>query len=372
MTKSTSFLIIIVAGCTFLPGSASAGSSFGPSNTIPPPSIYAKVEIAATPSTITAGESTFVQWATNWTTHDCTATFAYTPFGDGIAGGGTATEYPTRTKTYTVTCLTEIQTDGSVGGTRSISASATVQVSAAQQCTSAPNACGQTQTGTCPQSPPPNPAGYGNSCTSAPNACGMTAAGTMQCNGTCSAARPSDSLCPVPSVDLYGPTSVVSGNSATLSWTSANVTSCVNAAGEGTGSFSAGGATSGSDSVGTLTTPPASYSYQVRCTGPYGTANDTHVINVSQPTAYITATPKRVNQSGNNQTIVSWSASLITANCRVTGTDGYASAVLSGPSIATTSVTRSITRQTIYTISCDNGAVVRTVIVNVLPSFDEF
>jgi hypothetical protein len=60
------------------------------------------------------------------------------------------------------------------------------------QCTSAANACGQTQTGSCPQSPPANPAGYGSACTSAANSCGTTGSGTIQCDGSCSATTPAN------------------------------------------------------------------------------------------------------------------------------------------------------------------------------------
>lgn len=36
----------------------------------------------------------------------------------------------------------------------------------------------------------------GAACTSAPNSCGMTTSGTIQCNGSCGAATPSNNLCP--------------------------------------------------------------------------------------------------------------------------------------------------------------------------------
>lgn len=69
-------------------------------------------------------------------------------------------------------------------------------------CTSAANACGQTNSGTiqcngtCSASTPGNPANYGNACTSSANACGQTNSGTIQCDGSCSASAPSDSNCP--------------------------------------------------------------------------------------------------------------------------------------------------------------------------------
>ncbi|KND49770.1 MAG: hypothetical protein AB203_01635 [Parcubacteria bacterium C7867-008] len=46
--------------------------------------------------------------------------------------------------------------------------------------------------------PPACVANAGNSCSSGGNSCGMTGSGTIQCDGACSAATPSDSLCPPP------------------------------------------------------------------------------------------------------------------------------------------------------------------------------
>lgn len=88
---------------------------------------------------------------------------------------------------------------------------------AATVCTSAPNACGattvtrqacsfgegngrsQTMQWTCSScsavAPPSNPAGYGSACT-VTNSCGSsTKVGTIQCDGSCSAAQPSEALC---------------------------------------------------------------------------------------------------------------------------------------------------------------------------------
>ncbi|MDO8716688.1 MAG: PQQ-binding-like beta-propeller repeat protein, partial [Dehalococcoidales bacterium] len=64
-------------------------------------------------------------------------------------------------------------------------------------CTSSPNACGSTSTGTvvngvCSAVTPANPSGYGSSCTSTANACGSTNTGTIQCNGSCSASAPAN------------------------------------------------------------------------------------------------------------------------------------------------------------------------------------
>ncbi|MBI5535713.1 MAG: hypothetical protein HY898_23480 [Deltaproteobacteria bacterium] len=63
-------------------------------------------------------------------------------------------------------------------------------------CSSSPNACGQTNSGWidclgCNASTPPNPAGYGSACSSPPNACGQTGSGTIDCGG-CNASTPAN------------------------------------------------------------------------------------------------------------------------------------------------------------------------------------
>ena len=71
-------------------------------------------------------------------------------------------------------------------------------------CASVANICGQTNSGTiqcdgsCSATVPSNPVGYGNACTSVANICGQTNSGTIQCDGSCSAITPSDSLCNQP------------------------------------------------------------------------------------------------------------------------------------------------------------------------------
>ena len=121
-----------------------------------------------------------------------------------------------------------IQCDGSCSGT------APLPPGYGSGCTSSPNSCGQTGSGsigcsgscsaTTPSNPanygngcwssynscssrnfgqigcnglcdatiPPNPAGYGNACTSAPNSCGSTNPGTINCSVSCSATTPSN------------------------------------------------------------------------------------------------------------------------------------------------------------------------------------
>ena len=81
-------------------------------------------------------------------------------------------------------------------------------------CYSTPNACGQTGIGTydcaanCTASAPANPAGYGNACTSSANACGQTNPGSINCGGSCTASTPDTSTCPALHICPDSPVSI--------------------------------------------------------------------------------------------------------------------------------------------------------------------
>lgn len=86
------------------------------------------------------------------------------------------------------------------------------------------NVCGDIDYGTvqcsgCSASTPPLPAGYGTSCVST-NSCGIASSpGTIQCDGTCSASAPSESLCPTVNITATPP-SVPYNDSSTIDWSS--------------------------------------------------------------------------------------------------------------------------------------------------------
>jgi hypothetical protein len=150
------------------------------------------------------------------------------------------------------------------------------------------------------------------------------------------------------------------GGSATLTWNTTGYSSCV-----GVG-FSTGGGNppSGSASV----SPSATTAYGLTCDG---VSIPPVTVSVRQPYAYIEAVPARVN-AGQTASI-RYSANQVTT-CTVSGTDGYSANPVPDASlnIATTSVNRTISRQTTYTISCDGGAATSRVIVNTTPQFQEF
>lgn len=85
-----------------------------------------------------------------------------------------------------------------------------------------------------------------------------------------------------PSVTLgASPTTIDSGSSAALTWSSSNVSSCT-----GT-NFSTGGATSGTVSVSPTTTT----TYSISCTGSNGTATDSRTVTVLQRPNLVASAP---------------------------------------------------------------------------------
>lgn len=152
------------------------------------------------------------------------------------------------------------------------------------------------------------------------------------------------------------PPTVASGNSSMLTWSSSGAASCT-----GSG-FSTGGAPSGSVSTGALY---ANTNYGVSC----GSASDTATVTVTNPTVEITATPDRVNFGGSVN--IAWTSSQCT-NVTVTrnGTS-ISTGVLNQavPGLAALN----ITGQTTFTASCPDAASAQdTVIVNIVPRFEEF
>lgn len=174
---------------------------------------------------------------------------------------------------------------------------------------------------------------------------------------------------PAPTVTLSPTTqSILSGQKASFTWSSTNATSCKDVA---TPPAFDNGPTSGTN-VQTNSALTTSGIYQLSCTGPGGTKLSNQAsVTVLQPGAYITASPQRVVPGQPSQ--ISWSANDVTG-CKVTGTDGFIWPQVATTTIATTSATRTINAQTVYTINCtttgaDSSA---SIVVNVLPSFKEF
>lgn len=166
------------------------------------------------------------------------------------------------------------------------------------------------------------------------------------------------------------PTSITSGNSSTLSWSSSNATSCTG------GGFSTGGATSGTRSV----SPTSNTTYTVSCTNGSSTDTDDATISVSGGACSgagpisITASPNRVQAGVGTPVTLSWSGTNIASSqCVVTRVDTGASVkttTVSSCGMSDSTIVPAITAQTTFRLTC--GPIVKDVVVNVVPHYEEF
>jgi hypothetical protein len=161
----------------------------------------------------------------------------------------------------------------------------------------------------------------------------------------------------VPTVQLSAnPSSVVSGGSSTLSWSSSGATSCT--AG---GAWSGNLAASGSQDTGPLASDST---FSIVCNGPGGaSAASTATVGVSQlpPTVALSAVPINVVTGG--KSLLTWTSTNATA-CVASG--GWSGALTASGSQSTAA----LTSPTTYAIACTgpSGTAQASVTVNVVPT----
>lgn len=324
--------------CTGAGGSASQSVTVTvlPPAANPPP----VVTLGAAPSTVAYGGSSTLTWsATNATS--CTASGGWS--GAKATSGSQSTGALTATQTYTLTCtgpggtaaqVTQVQvtpppvpsisftaTPTSVlsGGTTTLSWSA----SNATSCTASGGWAGTKATsGTQVSGALTVATDFVLTCTGA----GGTASRTVTVNVTQ----------PVPTLTLTAaPAALVQGGSSTLTWNSANATSCT-----ASGAWSGTKPTSGSESTGTLSSV-GTFSYTLSCSGPGGVTSRTANVVVSAappaPTVVLAANPALVASGGTST--LTWSstnATSCTASGGWSGSKATSGSQLVGP-LATTS-----------------------------------
>jgi len=196
---------------------------------------------------------------------------------------------------------------------------------------------------------------------------GCTPTSPIQCNSgannppACNTFTPSGSL----SADSYD---INVSSSTILHWSCTNATSYSGTSPIGNGSWP------GNSSVSTGLLPQGAQPYQLTCSGSGGTSPIYSIsINVHSSSVSITADPTRVRSGG--QSVISWSATDVKNNsCSVSGPGIPSRTGFS--SVATTSDTAyNISTQSTYTITCkniDNVSITNSVMVNVIPAFQEF
>jgi hypothetical protein len=113
--------------------------------------------------------------------------------------------------------------------------------------------------------------------------------------------RPAAAQVALPTINFGAqPWTVSSGEATTLTWSTANASSC-----SASGAWSGSVATGGSSSTGAITSPQT---YTLTCQGPGGTTSRTHTIYLTGevPEITLTANPKSVQAGG--FTTLTWSA----------------------------------------------------------------
>jgi hypothetical protein len=242
------------------------------------------VTIGVAPASIALGQGATLTWSSANAT-SCTASGAWS---GSEATSGTMSVTPTATGTlgYVLACT---GAGGSGNGTASLTVAAalpTVTISVSPTSITVGQSAKLTWSSTNATSCAASNAWSGSEAVSGTMSETPTAAGTLSyvltCTGAGGTVHATATLtvsAPMPTVTIaVAPTSITVGQSATLTWSSTNATSCT-----ASGSWSGTEATSGTLSV----TPSASgtASYVLACTGAGGTANGTATLSVTAPSS---------------------------------------------------------------------------------------
>ncbi len=327
------------------------------STVTPPPGNTPTVTLSASPTSITAGQSSTLTWSSTNAT-SCTASNGWT----GIkTTSGTQSVSPAVATTYSLTCT---GTGGSASQSVSVSVSSSNNkfiIGDSVQTTANLNVRG-TPAGTILGQQPLRALGkvIGGPMT-------VQSANELSTWWNIDYANAPDgwsfepyliksTVSPppgTPTVNLSAnPTSVTAGSTSTLAWSSTNATSCT-ASNGWTGTKT----TSGTQSV----SPTATTTYTLTCTGSAGSATQSVIVNVGTvtnplPTVTLSASPTSIT-AGQSATLT-WSSTNATS-CSASGgwTGGKA-----------TSGTQSVspTANTTYTLTCagNGGSVTKNVAVN--------
>ena len=252
-----------------------------------PPAPAPTVSLAASPATITSGGSSVLTWSSK-NANSCTASGGWT---GTKAVSGTFTVAPTTTTTFTLTCAgssgsghasaiitVNAAAPAPVAPTVTLTASATTIIAgssstlkwsskSAASCVASGGWTGTQATSGTHSVSPGSTTTYTLACTSS--------GGTAQ---TAAKVTVNAAVVPAPTVKLTAsPTTITSGGSTTLTWSTTNASSCT-----ASGGWTGNQATSGSRSA----SPAATATYTLACAGSGGNAQASAnvTVNASAPT----------------------------------------------------------------------------------------
>ncbi len=247
------------------------------------------VTISANPTSLAAGASSVISWSATNTPTSCTASGAWS--GSKAVGGGTETVTVNATGTYSLTCA-------NAGGS-SVTQSATVTVVPAPTVSISVNPTSVTSGSTTAITWSSTNA---TSCTASNGWTGAKATSgtetspalttnttfTLSCTGiggtTAQSATATVSVAPPPAATATlsaNPTSVASGGTTLLTWSSTNATSCT--ATNGAAGWAGAKATTGTQTSAALT---ATTTFTITCTGAGGSsAPQNATVTVTAPTS---------------------------------------------------------------------------------------
>ncbi len=341
--------------CSGTGGSATQSASVSVSSPAPAPT----VSLLASPSTVANGSSSTLSWSSTNAT-SCAASGAWS--GNQALSGSYSTGALKASATYVLTC-------SGTGGSAAQSATVTVTTPAPTvTLTASPSsvASGGSSTlswsSTNAASCTAAGAWTGTKATSGSQSTGGLSASstyTLTCQGAGGSAAQSTTVsvtAPAPSVTLSAtPTTVKSGGTSMLKWSSVNATTCMASAG-----WSGNEATSGSASTAAIT---AATKYMLTCSGTGGSASQSVTVSISTPapTLSLSASPSSVSSGG--ASTLTWSSTNATS-CTASG--GWSGTVASSGSKSTGALSSS----TSYTLSCtgSGGSASQTATVSVSPS----
>ena len=295
--------------------------------------------LSASPTTIASGASSTLTWSSTNAT-SCTASGGW---AGTEATSGTKSVSPTGTTTYTLTCTGAGGTSAPASATVTVAPTPTVTLTASPTTIASGASSMLTWSSTNATSCTASGGWTGTETTSGTKSVSPTSTTTytLTCTGVGGTSTPAGAtvtVAPTPTATLTAnPTTIASGVSSTLTWSSTNATSC--AASDGwTGTET----TSGTKSV----SPTSTTTYTLTCTGVGGTSAPASatvtVTAAAAPTAALSVSPKSITL-GSSATLT-WSSTNATS-CTL---NGSALSATSGSE----SVTPVATGSDAYNLSC--------------------